>query len=184
GYLTVGLYPNGQPGELFIRMAKEGSTISGLMDSFATAVSMCLQHGVPLKLLCEKFAHTRFEPSGWTGNEQIGYAKSIMDYLFRWMQLRFLSGHQFDLFAGMHPTASAPAAVAAPSGPLTLDPGLCPNPTPCSATRSKTPTAPHPSRESRPTFRPATVSHPLDHGPRTLNPSPSKTAATSTPPTP
>jgi ribonucleoside-diphosphate reductase alpha chain len=102
GYITVGLYPNGAPGEIFIRMAKEGSTISGLMDSFATAVSMCLQHGVPLKLLCEKFAHTRFEPSGWTGNEQIGYAKSIMDYLFRWMQLRFLSGTQLDLFAGLH----------------------------------------------------------------------------------
>jgi ribonucleoside-diphosphate reductase alpha chain len=88
-------------------MAKEGSTISGLMDSFATAISMCLQHGVPLKLLCEKFAHTRFEPSGWTGNEQIGYAKSIMDYLFRWMQLRFLSGTQLDLFAGLHPSAGA-----------------------------------------------------------------------------
>ena len=108
GYLTVGLYPNGQPGELFIRMAKEGSTISGLMDSFATAISMCLQHGVPLKLICEKFAHTRFEPSGWTGNEEIGYAKSIMDYLFRWMQLRFLSGHQLDLFAGLHPTTTVP----------------------------------------------------------------------------
>ena len=98
GYVTVGLYPNGQPGEIFIRMAKEGSTISGLMDSFATAVSLCLQHGVPLKVLCEKFAHTRFEPSGWTGDEQIGYAKSLMDYLFRWMQLRFLSGHQLSLF--------------------------------------------------------------------------------------
>jgi ribonucleoside-diphosphate reductase alpha chain len=107
GYLTVGLYPNGQPGEIFIRMAKEGSTISGLMDSFATAISMCLQHGVPLKLLCEKFAHTRFEPSGWTGNEQIGYAKSIMDYLFRWMQLRFLSGQQLDLFAGLTPATPA-----------------------------------------------------------------------------
>ncbi len=98
GYVTVGLYPNGQPGEIFVRMAKEGSTISGLMDSFATAVSLCLQHGVPLKVLCEKFAHTRFEPSGWTGDEQIGYAKSLMDYLFRWMQLRFLSGHQLSLF--------------------------------------------------------------------------------------
>jgi ribonucleoside-diphosphate reductase alpha chain len=106
GYCTVGLYPSGQPGEIFIRMAKEGSTISGLMDSFATAASMCLQHGVPLKLLCEKFAHTRFEPSGWTGNEQIGYAKSIMDYLFRWMQLRFLSGHQLDLFASLKPEGS------------------------------------------------------------------------------
>ncbi|HLI76197.1 MAG TPA: vitamin B12-dependent ribonucleotide reductase, partial [Acidobacteriaceae bacterium] len=81
GYVTVGLYPNGCPGEIFIRMAKEGSTISGLMDSFATAISLALQHGVPLKVLAEKFAHTRFEPSGWTGNEEIGYAKSIMDYL-------------------------------------------------------------------------------------------------------
>ncbi len=103
GYITVGLYPNGQPGEIFIRMAKEGSTVSGLMDSFATAVSLALQHGVPLRVLCEKFAHTRFEPSGWTGNEQIGYAKSIMDYIFRWIQIRFLSGHQFDLFAGLSP---------------------------------------------------------------------------------
>jgi ribonucleoside-diphosphate reductase alpha chain len=106
GYITVGLYPNGAPGEIFIRMAKEGSTISGLMDSFATAISMCLQHGVPLKLICEKFAHTRFEPSGWTGNAEIGYAKSIMDYLFRWMQLRFLSGTQLDLFAGMRPATT------------------------------------------------------------------------------
>ena len=108
GYITVGLYPNGQPGEIFIRMAKEGSTVSGLMDSFATAVSLALQHGVPLKVLCEKFAHTRFEPSGWTGNEQIGYAKSIMDYIFRWIQIRFLSGHQLDLFAGLSPAASIP----------------------------------------------------------------------------
>ena len=92
GYITVGLYPNGQPGEIFIRMAKEGSTVSGLMDAFATSVSLALQHGVPLKVLCEKFAHTRFEPSGWTGNEQIGYAKSLMDYMFRWLNLRFLSG--------------------------------------------------------------------------------------------
>jgi ribonucleoside-diphosphate reductase alpha chain len=113
GYITVGLYPNGAPGEIFIRMAKEGSTISGLMDSFATAISMSLQHGVPLKVLVEKFAHTRFEPSGWTGNEQIGYAKSIMDYLFRWMQLRFLSGQQLDLFAGLkQPTLVAQSSLS------------------------------------------------------------------------
>jgi ribonucleoside-diphosphate reductase alpha chain len=107
------------------------------MDSFATAISMCLQHGVPLKLLCEKFAHTRFEPSGWTGNEQIGYAKSIMDYLFRWMQLRFLSGQQLDLFAGLTPATQAlpsPSVIStdaersgetpvSSSGPSTLDPG-------------------------------------------------------------
>ena len=90
-------------------MAKEGSTVSGLMDSFATAVSLALQHGVPLKVLCEKFAHTRFEPSGWTGNEHIGYAKSIMDYIFRWLQLRFLSGQQLTLFAGMMPSATSPS---------------------------------------------------------------------------
>jgi ribonucleoside-diphosphate reductase alpha chain len=101
GYITVGLYPTGQPGEIFIKMAKEGSTVSGLMDAFATSISLALQHGVPLKVLCEKFAHTRFEPSGWTGNEQIGYAKSLMDYIFRWLNLRFLSGTQLTLFADL-----------------------------------------------------------------------------------
>jgi len=112
GYVTVGLYPNGQPGEIFIKMAKEGSTVSGLMDAFGVSVSMALQHGVPLKVLCEKFAHTRFEPSGWTGNEQIGYAKSLMDYIFRWINLRFLSGTQLSLFAGFAPAPAAqlPAA--------------------------------------------------------------------------
>ncbi len=90
GYLTVGLYADGQPGEIFITMAKEGSTVSGLMDSFATAVSLALQYGVPLKVLCDKFSHTRFEPSGWTNNPDIRYAKSMMDYIFRWMALKFL----------------------------------------------------------------------------------------------
>ncbi len=116
GYITVGLYPNGQPGEIFIRMAKEGSTVAGLMDSFATAISLALQHGVPLRVLCEKFAHSRFEPSGWTGNEQIGYAKSIMDYIFRWLQLRFLSGTQLSLFAGL---AGAAAASTSTAGAIT-----------------------------------------------------------------
>jgi len=113
GYITVGLYPTGQPGEIFIKMAKEGSTVSGLMDAFATSISLALQHGVPLKVLCEKFAHTRFEPSGWTGNEQIGYAKSLMDYIFRWLNLRFLSGTQLTLFAGLG--AQAPLLPASPS---------------------------------------------------------------------
>ncbi len=98
GFLTVGFYPNGEPGEIFIRMAKAGSTIAGLMECFGTVVSVSLQHGVPLKVLCDKLSHTRFEPSGWTGNAEIGYAKSIMDYLFRWMELRFLSGKQLPLF--------------------------------------------------------------------------------------
>jgi ribonucleoside-diphosphate reductase alpha chain len=101
GYITVGLYKDGTPGELFIRMAKEGSTVSGLMDSFATAVSLALQHGVPLKLLCDKFQHTRFEPSGFTGNQEIPIAKSVMDYIFRWLEIRFVSGQQFPLFKDM-----------------------------------------------------------------------------------
>ncbi len=113
GYITVGLYPTGQPGEIFIKMAKEGSTVSGLMDAFATSISLALQHGVPLRVLCEKFAHTRFEPSGWTGNEQIGYAKSLMDYIFRWLSLRFLSGTQLSLFAGLAP--QAPQLPASPT---------------------------------------------------------------------
>ncbi|MBW8747738.1 MAG: vitamin B12-dependent ribonucleotide reductase, partial [Acidobacteria bacterium] len=124
GYITVGLYPNGAPGEIFIRMAKEGSTVSGLMDSFATAISLALQHGVPLKVLSEKFAHTRFEPSGWTGNEQIGYAKSIMDYLFRWMQLRFLSGQQLDLFQGLAPAKAVPVAGSIEGEQATVVPSL------------------------------------------------------------
>ena len=101
GYITVGLYRDQTPGEIFITMAKEGSTVSGLMDSFACAVSIALQHGVPLKLLCEKFEHTRFEPSGWTNNPDIGYAKSSMDYIFRWLHLRFLSGQQQMLFENL-----------------------------------------------------------------------------------
>jgi ribonucleoside-diphosphate reductase alpha chain len=89
GYIHVGLYESGEPGEIFVRMAKEGSTISGLMDSFATAISLALQHGVPLKLLIDKFSRTRFEPSGFTGNPALPRASSIMDYLFRWLDSKF-----------------------------------------------------------------------------------------------
>src|SRR5664280_2680913 len=98
GYLTVGVYEDGLPGEIFITMAKQGSTISGLMDSFATAVSLALQYGVPLEVLCSKFTHVRFEPSGWSGNPKIGYAKSIVDYIFRWIELKFITGDQGELF--------------------------------------------------------------------------------------
>jgi ribonucleoside-diphosphate reductase alpha chain len=119
GYLTVGLYPSGEPGEIFMTMAKEGSTVSGLMDSFSCAVSIALQHGVPLKLLCEKFAHTRFEPSGWSGNPEIGYAKSIMDYIFRWLQMRFVTGQQQLLFDNLRPKSwSAPGEYDPSKGPL------------------------------------------------------------------
>ena len=90
GYIIVGMYPNGEPGELFIVMAKEGSTVSGLVSSLAQVVSVALQYGVPLEVLCEKFVHTRFEPSGFTGNPEIPLATSIMDYIFQWLKLRFL----------------------------------------------------------------------------------------------
>ena len=90
GYITVGMYEDGTPGEIFVSMSKQGSTISGLMDSFATAISYALQYGVPLQFLVDKFAHMRFEPSGFTKNPQIPYAKSIVDYLFRWLASKFL----------------------------------------------------------------------------------------------
>jgi ribonucleoside-diphosphate reductase alpha chain len=90
GYLTIGMYQDGTPGEIFIVMAKEGSTLSGVMDSFATTCSMALQYGVPLKVLVDKFSHTRFEPSGFTSNPQVPYAKSIMDYIFRYLASKFL----------------------------------------------------------------------------------------------
>jgi ribonucleoside-diphosphate reductase alpha chain len=90
GYLTIGMYEDGTPGEIFIVMAKEGSTLSGVMDSFATTCSMALQYGVPLKVLVDKFTHTRFEPSGYTSNPQVPYAKSIMDYIFRYLASKFL----------------------------------------------------------------------------------------------
>ena len=108
------------------------------MDSFACAVSIGLQHGVPLKLLCEKFAHTRFEPSGWSHNQDIGYAKSIMDYIFRWLQLRFLTGQQQALFDGLRPKYMGAPAPGTPDeggfGQKTFgdvmpsDPAVIPNP--------------------------------------------------------
>jgi ribonucleoside-diphosphate reductase alpha chain len=94
GYITVGMYEDGTPGEIFLVMAKEGSTISGLMDAFATSISMALQYGVPLEALVEKFSHVRFEPSGFTKNGEIPYAKSITDYIFRWLASKFLSSEQ------------------------------------------------------------------------------------------
>jgi ribonucleoside-diphosphate reductase alpha chain len=107
GYITVGMYEDGLPGEVFITMAKEGSTISGLMDAFATAISFNLQYGVPLKFLVDKFAHVRFEPSGWTGNQQIPYAKSIIDYIFRWMGAKFLGDEYAITEAGETPNLRA-----------------------------------------------------------------------------
>jgi ribonucleoside-diphosphate reductase alpha chain len=94
GYLTVGLFEDGQPGELFITMAKEGSTIGGLMDCIGTLTSLALQYGVPLEALLRKFAHQRFEPSGFTKNPEIRSASSIIDYVFRWLALQFIPGYR------------------------------------------------------------------------------------------
>ncbi|HSU52984.1 MAG TPA: vitamin B12-dependent ribonucleotide reductase, partial [Candidatus Dormibacteraeota bacterium] len=94
GYLTVGLFEDGQPGELFITMAKEGSTIGGLMDGIGTLTSLALQYGVPLEALVRKFAHQRFEPSGFTKNPEIRNAYSITDYVFRWMAMQFVPGYR------------------------------------------------------------------------------------------
>jgi ribonucleoside-diphosphate reductase alpha chain len=111
GYITCGLYDDGSPGEIFVRMAKEGSTIAGLMDSFATAISLSLQHGVPLRLLVDKFKSTRFEPSGFTGNPEIPRASSIMDYIFRWLDVKFIQPRE---------NAEAAALVAASQSQLDL----------------------------------------------------------------
>ncbi|HEX9162380.1 MAG TPA: hypothetical protein VF980_11790, partial [Thermoanaerobaculia bacterium] len=103
----------GTPGEIFITMAKEGSTISGLMDSFATMTSLALQHGVPLQLLVDKFTHTRFEPSGFTRNPEIPMAKSIMDYIFKWLAIKFLSRDSQEE-AGVIKRDEPPTLAAAP----------------------------------------------------------------------
>ncbi|MBI2442097.1 MAG: vitamin B12-dependent ribonucleotide reductase [Lentisphaerae bacterium] len=114
GYLTVGLYEDGAPGELFITMAKEGSTVGGIMDAFGTAISMCLQYGVPISTLIEKFCHSRFEPSGFTRNPDIPYAKSLVDYIFRWLDVTFPDGRSPSVPL-LRPETAAPAAAAEPS---------------------------------------------------------------------
>jgi ribonucleoside-diphosphate reductase alpha chain len=109
GYITVGLYDDGRPGELFITMAKEGSTVGGLMDCFGTAVSMSMQYGVPLEVYVNKFSHTRFEPMGHTKNPDIRIAKSLVDYIFRWLGITFLPGYR-EANANMSPTETAGSA--------------------------------------------------------------------------
>jgi len=109
GYFTVGLFEDGTPGEIFITMSKEGSTLSGLMDCFATMVSLSLQYGVPLKVLVNKFSHVRFEPSGVTNTKDIRFAKSIVDYIFRWMALKFLPAEEAQHFKVTETPGSKPA---------------------------------------------------------------------------
>jgi len=113
GYITVGMYADGQPGEIFIKMAKEGSTLSGIMDAFALSVSISLQYGVPLRALVDKFVNSRFEPSGYTGNPKIRYAKSVVDYIGRWLGAKFISTDYFDNDAPLEPAEPAAIAVVA-----------------------------------------------------------------------
>ena len=125
GYVTVGLFEDGSPGEVFLVMAKEGSTISGFADAFAQAISYALQYGVPLQVLVDKFSHTRFEPSGMTKNPEVRFAKSIVDYIFRWMATKFLSAEaQWDAgvniadphdHTGPVVTSASPPAAAGPA---------------------------------------------------------------------
>ncbi len=121
GYLTVGMFEDGQPGELFVTMAKEGSTISGLMDAFATQTSYALQFGVPLKFMVDKFSHMRFEPSGFTKNKEIPIAKSIVDYIFRWMASHFLPVEDQDEAGVVR--RDAPVTPVAPADPKPITGG-------------------------------------------------------------
>lgn len=107
GYLNVGLYPDGRPGEIFIKMSKQGSTVSGLMDGIALLTSMCLQYGVPLDVLVEKMVKTRFEPAGVTTNASISPASSVLDYVFRYLDIKFMGGESddHDAFADGKPIA-------------------------------------------------------------------------------
>ncbi len=115
GYLTVGMYDDGTPGELFITMAKEGSTVGGTMDAFGTAISLCLQYGVPVRELCQKFAHSRFEPSGFTKNPDIPMAKSLVDYIFRWLHLTFPNGCLDGMVEDDSATAGTPVEEPTPA---------------------------------------------------------------------
>ena len=123
GYITVGLFEDGTPGEIFLVMAKEGSTISGFADAFAQAISYALQYGVPLQVLVDKFSHVRFEPSGITRNPQVRIAKSIVDYVFRWMATKFLSA-EAQYWAGVNGQEAngAPEPAQLPL-PATVEPG-------------------------------------------------------------
>jgi len=115
GYITVGMYEDGQPGEIFIKMAKEGSTLSGIMDAFALSVSISLQYGVPLRALVDKFVNSRFEPSGYTGNSKIRYAKSVVDYIGRWLGGKFIAPDYLD-----HDGSAAIEPTTTPEAPKVL----------------------------------------------------------------
>jgi ribonucleoside-diphosphate reductase alpha chain len=130
GYFTVGLYPNGQPGELFISVAKEGSTLGGIFDCFGLATSIGLQYGVPLSEFIDKFTHVRFEPMGFTKNKDIKIAKSIIDYIFRWLAIKFIAAIPHDVNEPTIGTLDAPlgtldAPICSECGALMIRAGAC-----------------------------------------------------------
>jgi ribonucleoside-diphosphate reductase alpha chain len=125
GYITVGLFEDGTPGEIFLVMAKEGSTISGFADAFAQAISYALQYGVPLQALVDKFSHARFEPSGMTKNPEIRFAKSIVDYIFRWLATKFLSAEaQFRAGVNIEEPAASPEGIRSQVSGVRRGPGV------------------------------------------------------------
>ncbi len=132
GYLTVGKYDDGTAGEIFIKMAKEGSTLSGIMDAFALSVSVALQYGVPLRALVDKFVNSRFEPSGYTGNPRIRYAKSVVDYIGRWLGGKFISSDYLD----------GEAAAGDPTGPVATVTAEAKAPAPVAVMKAPEPEAP------------------------------------------
>ena len=158
GYITVGLYDDGRPGELFITMAKEGSTIGGLMDCFGTAVSMSLQYGVPLEVFVNKFSHTRFEPMGHTKNPDIRIAKSIVDYIFRWLGITFLPGYREAMLGSRRPRRRPPHS-------------------PAGRTRKQSPGSPPRRPASRPPARIGQAEPPVRRASRSPRPPTAKTAA-------
>ncbi|MDA0802458.1 MAG: adenosylcobalamin-dependent ribonucleoside-diphosphate reductase [Planctomycetota bacterium] len=174
GYLIVGLYEDGRPGELFITMAKEGSTIGGLMDSLGTAISVALQYGVPVESLVKKFAHQRFEPMGMTTNNDIPFAKSLVDYIFRWLGMEFIEGYRDEnapprATPAKVPSSNAPAMhtpAAGPAGTVTED-------TTCKDRMGTTIVEPATGRTT-----PATSNSPTSNGAAT---SPSRATSSGTP---
>lgn len=123
GHVIVGLYKDGSPGEMFISMAKEGSTLSGIMDNFSVAISYAIQYGVPIERLIKKFSHTRFEPSGWSGDSRIGYAHSILDYIFRWLELEFVKKDAAPVQAPVGVPQKAQNVLSTPDAPPCPDCG-------------------------------------------------------------
>jgi ribonucleoside-diphosphate reductase alpha chain len=154
GYITVGLYPDGRPGELFITMAKEGSTIGGLMDCFGTAVSMSMQYGVPLEVYVNKFSHTRFEPWGYTKNPDIRIAKSVVDYIFRWLGNTFLPGYrEANKALPVSPAETLPAGPPAAAAETALPPAasqMGSSTKPPAASQAAAPAAPAAAKPSAP----------------------------------